>query len=349
MDGRHLRAASWVHLRPVLAVAWALAGLPPTALAAELTDVKGGKDHPLVSRYAGSVMLGHRQQFDELVLPLAPVKPVGDRWAAAKELRVEGEATSMLYLIPEGRSTLEVLRNYERELGRVGFQVLYTCAGSECNDIFTRLLYVRKLKYGNPSTPQAPWDLAQYALDYGIQDARYLVLKRAGPDAEAYVSLFVGVHPSDAPPQLKMRTIALLDVVVKAGMDAGMVTVDAATMAREVRQSGHVALYGVLFDTDKDVVKPESEPALLEIAKLLKQDAALKLYVVGHTDNVGSFDHNMTLSNRRAAAVVEALTGRHGIVAPRLRAVGVGPAAPVAPNDKEAGRAKNRRVELVAQ
>jgi outer membrane protein OmpA-like peptidoglycan-associated protein len=146
-----------------------------------------------------------------------------------------------------------------------------------------------------------------------------------------------------------MRTIALLDVVEKAGMESGMVTVDAATMAREVRQSGHVALYGILFDTDQAVVKLESEPALVEIAKLLQQNAALRLYVVGHTDNVGSLDHNMALSDRRAAAVVQALTGKHGIAATRLRAVGVGPVAPVASNENEQGRAKNRRVELVVQ
>jgi OOP family OmpA-OmpF porin len=78
-------------------------------------------------------------------------------------------------------------------------------------------------------------------------------------------------------------------------------------------------------------------------------DPNLKLLVVGHTDNVGGYDANMTLSDRRAAAVFQTLTSKHGIPAVRLRAVGVGMAAPVAPNETEAGRAKNRRVELVRQ
>ena len=109
------------------------------------------------------------------------------------------------------------------------------------------------------------------------------------------------------------------------------------------------ALYGIHFDTNRAELKPESDGALQEIAKLLKQEATLRLLVVGHTDNVGGFDANLALSERRAAAVFEALTSRYGIAPARLRAVGVGMAAPVAHNDTENGRAKNRRVELVRQ
>ena len=84
-----------------------------------------------------------------------------------------------------------------------------------------------------------------------------------------------------------------------------------------------------------------------EIAKLLKTDAALKLRVVGHTDNQGGLDSNIALSKRRAEAVNAALVSQHGIAAGRLSAYGVGDLAPVASNTDEAGRAKNRRVELV--
>ena len=128
-----------------------------------------------------------------------------------------------------------------------------------------------------------------------------------------------------------------------------MVTVDANAMAKEIAATGHVAVYGIHFDTNRADLKPESDAALEEIAKLLKLDPNLKLLVVGHTDNVGGYDANMTLSDRRAAAVFQALTSKHGIPAVRLRAVGVGMAAPVAPNETEEGRAKNRRVELVRQ
>ncbi|RPI09882.1 MAG: OmpA family protein, partial [Actinobacteria bacterium] len=110
-----------------------------------------------------------------------------------------------------------------------------------------------------------------------------------------------------------------------------------------------VAVYGINFDTNKAAVKPESKAALDEIAKLLKSDAALKLKVVGHTDMVGSVEANMTLSQARAEAVVQALVGQYGIAAARLKGYGVGSLAPVATNDTDEGRAKNRRVELVKE
>jgi OOP family OmpA-OmpF porin len=113
--------------------------------------------------------------------------------------------------------------------------------------------------------------------------------------------------------------------------------------------TGHVEVPGIYFDTGKSVLKPESDAALAEIAKLLQAEPALKVYVVGHTDNVASLDLNMNLSRARAEAVVQALVAKHGIAAARLAGRGVGPLCPVASNDSEDGRAKNRRVELVKQ
>jgi outer membrane protein OmpA-like peptidoglycan-associated protein len=122
---------------------------------------------------------------------------------------------------------------------------------------------------------------------------------------------------------------------------------DAKSMAQDISATGKVAIYGIYFDFNKADVKPESEPVLKEIAALLKQNP--KLYVVGHTDNVGSLAANMDLSQRRADAVVQALVSKHGVDASRLKAHGVGPLCPVASNKTEEGRAKNRRVELVEQ
>jgi outer membrane protein OmpA-like peptidoglycan-associated protein len=113
--------------------------------------------------------------------------------------------------------------------------------------------------------------------------------------------------------------------------------------------TGHVEVPGIYFDTGKSVLKPESDAALVEVAKLLKADPALKVYVVGHTDNVASLDLNMNLSQARAEAVVQALVTKHGIAVARLIGRGVGPLCPVVSNGTEDGRAKNRRVELVKQ
>ena len=139
-----------------------------------------------------------------------------------------------------------------------------------------------------------------------------------------------------------------LTIVERAAMDQ-FVTADAASMASEIGKTGRVALYGIYFDFDKADLKPESKPALDEISKLLVQDPQLKLYVVGHTDNVGEIGYNMALSQARAEAVVKALVTGYKIDAVRLKPYGVGPLSPVASNASEEGRAKNRRVELVGQ
>ena len=127
------------------------------------------------------------------------------------------------------------------------------------------------------------------------------------------------------------------------------VTADAASMAKDLATTGKATVYGIYFDFDKADIKPESEPALREIAKLLSERSDLKIHVVGHTDNIGDFDYNVDLSRRRAEAVVSALTAQHGIARERLRPAGVGPLAPAATNLTDEGRTLNRRVELVQQ
>ena len=127
------------------------------------------------------------------------------------------------------------------------------------------------------------------------------------------------------------------------------VTADAKSMAQDISTTGKVAIYGIYFDFNKADVKPESDPTLKEIATLLKQNTKLNVYIVGHTDNVGSLSANMDLSQRRAEAVVQALVSKHGVEAKRLKAHGVGPLCPVATNKTDEGRAKNRRVEVVEQ
>jgi outer membrane protein OmpA-like peptidoglycan-associated protein len=127
------------------------------------------------------------------------------------------------------------------------------------------------------------------------------------------------------------------------------VVATAEVMNKDIMTSGHVSIYGIYFDTAKADIKPESDEAIAEIAKMLQNNLALKLYVVGHTDNVGSFDANIKLSQERAQAVTRELTGKYHIAAERLKPHGVASLAPVASNDTEEGKQKNRRVELVQQ
>ena len=137
-----------------------------------------------------------------------------------------------------------------------------------------------------------------------------------------------------------------LDFIEQEAMVQQLVA-DAEALLADLDRVGHVVLSGIFFDTDKDVVKAESQAALTEIAKLLEANPEVTAFIVGHTDMTGDLEHNLDLSNRRAAAVIDALVADHGISRDRLTPRGVGPLAPVASNETEAGRALNRRVELV--
>ena len=124
--------------------------------------------------------------------------------------------------------------------------------------------------------------------------------------------------------------------------DAGAANKD---MSSDLKTNCHVAIYGVLFDFNKSTLQPASDPVLQQILDLLKKNPTQKIEVQGHTDNVGGDAYNQTLSDARAKAIVTWLT-QHGIAAVRLTARGFGKTKPIADNATDAGRAKNRRVEI---
>ncbi len=116
-------------------------------------------------------------------------------------------------------------------------------------------------------------------------------------------------------------------------------------MKSELAKNCHVALTGVLFDFNKSTLKPESDAVLQRVDGLMAKDPALHAEIQGHTDNVGTPEYNVTLSQARAASVAAWLTS-HGIAADRLTAKGYGLTMPVADNKTDEGRARNRRVEI---
>ena len=138
-------------------------------------------------------------------------------------------------------------------------------------------------------------------------------------------------------------------IILEKQAMAQQVVADFKSMAADIGTFGKVAIYGIYFDFNQAEVKAESESTLKEITKLLQQEAKLKLFVVGHTDNVGGLDYNLKLSQKRADAVVKELVLKYDLAPDRLKAFGLGPLAPAASNESEDGKAKNRRVELVKQ
>ena len=299
-------------------------------------DIEGSKDHPLVAqRYEGSEIIGYEQhQFDEHALLVKPATQYG---GISKNLDstqgLEGKVTRITYRAPAERTTLEVYRNYQSALANAGFETLFECKTDACGG--------RNFNHA----VVAGYNYLGMGESYG--DFRYLAARLSRPnEGDAYVGLFVAMASVGGGPNFN-RVLTQLDVVELAPMETRMVTVDATAMAKEIAESGRVAIYGIYFDFGKAALKPESKPTLDEIGKLLGAQPSLDLVVVGHTDNVGSLDFNMTLSKQRARAVEQALIGDYGIARARLQSWGVGYLSPVASNQSEDGRALNRRVELV--
>jgi outer membrane protein OmpA-like peptidoglycan-associated protein len=119
------------------------------------------------------------------------------------------------------------------------------------------------------------------------------------------------------------------------------------TLFDALSATGRASTHGILFDTNSDAIRPESAPTLQAIGDMLHQHADLKLVIEGHTDNVGAGAANQSLSERRAAAVRQALIASYQIDAGRLTSKGYGATKPVASNDTPEGRQQNRRVDLV--
>ena len=329
-------------------------------------DMKGSKDSPLLKRYEGSFIVAYeRKSFGELTLPLSPIEQVRPIERTRQNNRVhvpknkkalEGVYTRLAYLLPAGRSPLEVLRNYQDEVKSKGGKILFECKGAECGgdparsslggggDMSLAMYLFPPERVIDPHGSNA-W----CALGERITDQRYTAAEMPQSGAHVSVIAYTIVSPDNKDPckGFNGRTIAVVDIVEAKDRENKMVTVDAGEMAKSIDSTGRVALYGIYFDFNKADVKPESDATLEQIAALMKKDTALKVLVVGHTDNVGSFSFNMDLSQRRAAAVVAALATRFAVGKDRLTPVGVSFASPVAPNKTEEGRAKNRRVELV--
>ncbi|SFK63568.1 OmpA family protein [Proteiniphilum acetatigenes] len=112
---------------------------------------------------------------------------------------------------------------------------------------------------------------------------------------------------------------------------------------------GKLITYGITFDVNKDVVKPESYGTLKSIADVLAENPDVKVKIIGHTDSDGADDANLDLSRRRAASVKSELSKSFGIDASRMETEGAGESQPIAPNDTSENKAKNRRVEFVKQ
>ncbi|MDO8177824.1 MAG: OmpA family protein, partial [Undibacterium sp.] len=302
------------------------------------TDRAGGSDHPLISRYAGSLLYMYGDDNYGIAEIAASEK------GKAVLQTVEGKISNKIYWAPKGRSPLEIFRNYQRALSAAGFETMLACETALCDKLSVQPLigYLPR---------KAKWVKSDVYVDgtfnSGSQPFFHYISARK-KSASGIVHVQIGLVGGDeGSSAIQGRVRQFVQIIESASIETGMVTVDAKAITDSLKRDGKIALYGILFDTGKATVKAESSATLEEMAKTLKSDASIKVFIVGHTDNQGTVESNVGLSQQRAQAVVDALSKRFGIATDRLQARGVANFSPVANNLDENGRAKNRRVEMV--
>lgn len=243
--------------------------------------------------------------------------------AGKKAIPVEGRIFHDRFNLTSGARTytdLEFRRNYENAIAALGgkkinetqytYEVMDAAGGRDA---------LEKTNFSAGMNPDYPHDI-------------YLI-RSAGK--EYWIDVSTGAFPLHG----------FVVVLEREGMKQSLGLLDAAAMKQAIDKDGRVALY-INFDTDKATLRPDAQPTIDEIGKLLSGDPALKLSIEGHTDNTGAAAHNQELSTARARSVLGALVGL-GVDPARLQSKGFGQDKPIADNGSEEGRAKNRRVELV--
>lgn len=233
--------------------------------------------------------------------------------SASKCERAEGKYFTALYVYPPKISCTQVIRNYENAFRAARLTV-----------------------YTGTALPEAcnPWDIN------GSSVQRWTTAVGAGPKG-GKTWIFVGCTEGG------LDTAAGPILVVDTAAMEQRVEVDAAYLAGEIERSGRVAVYGIHFATGKADIDADSARVLAEIGALLSRKGEWRLRIEGHTDDVGGARPNLELSRRRAEAVKAWLGAKHGVKPERLETQGFGDTRPVAGNETEEGRARNRRVELV--
>ena len=326
-------------------------------------DIKGSKDIDFLKRFKGSEIIAYKHEnFNRFILPLAKLQKIENKRDAnnnnyfepKKFLNLKGEHIRLVYELPKNTTVFEAMQNYEDEVKRLGGKTLFKCEEEQCGgdihraseggggDMSLIMFFEDESKIENYNKYKSK---GYCALMDRINNLSYLSAKI--PDKNAYISVVGYKGRGSWCSDTKDKTFIILDLIITKKRQNKMVEVKAKQMKNKIEKEGKIALYGIYFDTDKATLKPESTPTIKEIAKLLKENPKLKLLIVGHTDNQGTFTYNKKLSQRRAKAVVKELVVKYKIDANRLYPVGVSYAAPVASNATEEGRAKNRRVELV--
>jgi len=289
------------------------------------TDIEGSKDYPLVSRFKGSIIEWYQvRNFDRyFILSLNDNK--------ISNFEIDGKITRIQYSVGKEHSVFEIFNSYENSLKGSDFEILTTLNDKNCGANLQEQLYNDEFNGLNK--------LPREALNPGDDEFYYLAAKKNIENKNIFIVVYTALERGDL--------LVTFDAIEVQALEKGLVTVK--DLDSDLSQNGHIAIYGIHFDSGKSEIKQESAQTLKNIAEFLNTHPDKKYIIVGHTDNKGDFDVNLKLSLERANAVLNELVTSYNVKAAQLKVYGDGSTAPVATNSTNEGKAKNRRVEIVEQ
>lgn len=248
---------------------------------------------------------------------------------------VDGTMRRQFCELSKDISTYEVIKNYEKAILAKGGEVIHLSRSAKRyvdEESGERIKFTQELfTNGRKANSGYPYlQLPNFAQDY-------VVGKVSTAEHDIYISVASAV--------VEEVTYYELVTVVAEPMDMGNVTLN--VLNERIADKGRIAIYDIFFDTGKSEVKEASNNALTIIADYLNENESEKFLIVGHTDNTGDFQSNVSLSVERANAVIKKLVNDYGVKETQLVPYGVGSVSPQMSNATEDGKARNRRVELV--
>jgi len=298
-------------------------------------DKVGSKDYVGISRYKNAIIHEYNTiNYTDFYFGLAePVRKnfLGHGNFFKKYIEVNGKLMNIEYLISSDEGVLKVYENYKNALTIANYTILYI----EHNK---NSCFYREDLFGGDAGPISKVNKNTYGVECD-KDYYYMVAKGVRDSLDVYVSLYIGTGGG--------FVIANQSVVETVPLELGLVKAD--NIAQNIEFTGHSIFYDIHFTTGSAEIDAKSDKQINEIAQYLKVHPDKKYYLVGHTDNVGEFASNMTLSENRANAVMNELITKYGVNSSQLKAYGVANLAPVTSNSTDNGKARNRRVEIVEQ
>ena len=309
-----------------------------STFAQRTTDIDGSKDYPTISRFEEAIIEFYKEtKWGSYKLPVSDKGTID--WS--NPMALAGKVTRIQYTVSKDNNSEFVLHNYKAGFTKSGYEILIAIANEELGvsdrpHTWNDKYYVSGGYYDGLNN-------GKFGIGINFptwkENHSFIVARGHENGKDIYAIIYIVVDEN--------YTLITQDVIEVEVVETGLVSVD--NISKDITMNGHIAIYGIYFETGQSVIKAESAKALKTIADYVNVNNNKKFYIVGHTDNTGEFSANMILSENRAKSVITELTTKYNVKAEQLEAYGVSSLAPVASNMSDEGKAKNRRVEIVEQ